>query len=120
MDIKIDNVLVSFEGFPMLTDLGCATFVETQDDRICLPTFRGTTRYAAPELLEERRDGSWRHVASRASDLWAFGMLCYRMRSNSLSCGPYCCLTCIYTSWRRFDVWTVPGFARRARDGRLG
>ncbi len=78
MDIKIDNVLVSFEGFPMLTDLGCATFVETQDDRICLPTFRGTTRYAAPELLDERRDGSWRHVASRASDLWAFGMLCYR------------------------------------------
>ena len=79
LDVKIDNVLVSFDGFPMLADLGCAAHLDTPDDRIALETFRGTMTYAAPELLEERSDGSWRHVASRASDLWSLGILCYRL-----------------------------------------
>lgn len=79
LDVKIDNVLVSFDGFPMLADLGCAAHLDALDDRVALETFRGTMTYAAPELLEERCDGSWRHVASRASDLWSLGILCYRL-----------------------------------------
>lgn len=79
LDIKPDNVLVSFYGTPKLCDFGCALHLDECDDRVALSAFRGTMVYAAPEMLDERKDGTWQHVASRASDLWSLGMLCYRL-----------------------------------------
>ena len=78
LDLKRANVLVSFEGFAVLADFGCAVHLGAHEDRIALDTFRGTLSYAAPELLEECGDGTWSHMASRASDLWSLGALCDR------------------------------------------
>jgi serine/threonine protein kinase len=79
LDIKPDNVLVSMDGTPMLGDFGCALHLTTLHDRVALGSYRGTLTFAAPELLDEREDGSWQHVASRASDIWALGMTCHRL-----------------------------------------
>ena len=78
LDIKMDNILLSHDGRPLLADFGCSLHLPTLDSRVALPSFRGTPRFGAPEMLEELEDGSWRHVAGRAADLWALGVTIYR------------------------------------------
>ena len=71
-DIKLENVLLSCDGTPMLADFGEAVPLPTLDATVQLESFRGTPSYSAPEMITSFR-------VSRASDLWALGVALYRM-----------------------------------------
>ncbi|KAJ3563267.1 hypothetical protein NP233_g9050 [Leucocoprinus birnbaumii] len=70
-DLKGQNVLISDEGRGLLTDFG-ASHIATATAAPTTSTISKTFRYAAPELVE---DGA---QPSKASDVWAFGCLCYQ------------------------------------------
>ncbi|KAJ3563796.1 hypothetical protein NP233_g8706 [Leucocoprinus birnbaumii] len=74
-DLKGQNVLISDEGRGLLTDFG-ASHIVTATAAPTTSTISKTFRFAAPELIE---DGA---QPSKASDVWAFGCLCYQALSR--------------------------------------
>ncbi len=72
------NILVNNSGRACITDFGIST-IWTDRTLGFTHTTGGvigrSTRWAAPELFEEGQK------PSRASDIWAFGAVCYEVRS---------------------------------------
>mmetsp|Transcript_88821 Transcript_88821/g.251810 ORF Transcript_88821/g.251810 Transcript_88821/m.251810 type:complete len:196 (+) Transcript_88821:3-590(+) len=69
-DLKMENVLINGNGYPLLTDMGLAKVVIGKTYTVC-----GTPDYIAPETL--RRTGYGRGV-----DWWALGVLLFIMMSG--------------------------------------
>jgi serine/threonine protein kinase len=86
--VQQDNILVSPSGRACLADFGFGT---VGDSVVALRTSTalggGTTRYSAPELLDPEENIP---RTTRASDMYAFGCVCYEVRISSLpdtTCG---------------------------------
>ncbi len=76
-----DNVLVSPDGVPLLTDFGISTMKESSEskDFYSKGSSQGSTRWLAHDLLKPEQ---FHHTEK--SDMWAFGMtVLVRLRCNS-------------------------------------
>jgi len=74
-DIKPSNVMITNSGKAMLIDFGVASWLGGGGESA--HTLTGTTRYMSPEACKGER-------VTKASDLWAFGILMYRTLTGSL------------------------------------
>ena len=68
--MKPENVLISDDGYPKLTDFGLSK--ENILDNSSATSFCGTPEYLAPEILLHLGHG-------RAVDWWSFGALIFEM-----------------------------------------
>jgi serine/threonine-protein kinase len=68
-DLKPDNVMLTHQGVPKITDFGLAKRVVLNANADHLQEFVGTPGFMAPELFEH-------HPATTASDVYALG-ICY-------------------------------------------
>ncbi len=75
-DIKPENILLSATGRVVLMDLGLVRAAYEPDRGIVA----GTPDYMAPEIVSGRQRGTERHLA----DVYAFGVLAYRMLAGTL------------------------------------
>ena len=75
-DIKPENILLAASGRVVLMDLGLVRAAYEPDRGIVA----GTPDYMAPEIFSGRQLGTERHLA----DVYAFGVLAYRMLAGSL------------------------------------
>jgi serine/threonine-protein kinase len=87
-DLKPDNVLMSFQGVPKLTDFGLCKAIPASGSEGPEKQLAGTPHYMAPELFAHR-------AATPASDVYALGVSLYVMLSGTFP----------------FDSATVPGLA---------
>lgn len=87
-DLKPDNVLMSFQGVPKLTDFGLCKAIPTSGGEGTEKQLAGTPHYMAPELFA-------RCPATPASDVYALGVTLYAMLSGTFP----------------FDSATIPGLA---------
>jgi serine/threonine protein kinase len=69
-DLKLENVLMDYQGHLALTDFGLSK--QNIDSTGGATTFCGTAEYIAPELLKGQKYGP-------AVDWWSFGILIYEM-----------------------------------------
>jgi serine/threonine-protein kinase len=79
-DVKGDNVLVrSADGVPVLVDFGVGTYAGAP--KLTGPLLPGTAAYRNPEALRFRRERApgERYEASGRDDLWALGVVLYRL-----------------------------------------
>ena len=75
-DIKPENILLSASGRVVLMDLGLVRAAYEPDRGIVA----GTPDYMAPEIFSGRQLGTERHLA----DVYAFGVLAYRVLAGTL------------------------------------
>jgi serine/threonine protein kinase len=75
-DIKPENILLAASGRVVLMDLGLVRAAYEPDRGIVA----GTPDYMAPEIFSGRQLGTERHLA----DIYAFGVLAYRMLAGTL------------------------------------
>ena len=75
-DIKPENILLAASGRVVLMDLGLVRAAYEPDRGIVA----GTPDYMAPEIVSGRQLGNERHLA----DVYAFGVLAYRMLAGKL------------------------------------
>ncbi|MBX3205865.1 MAG: protein kinase [Labilithrix sp.] len=75
-DIKPENILLAASGRVVLMDLGLVRAAYEPDRGIVA----GTPDYMAPEIFSGRQLGTERHLA----DVYAFGVLAYRMLAGTL------------------------------------
>jgi serine/threonine-protein kinase len=78
-DVKPENILLAPSGRVVLMDLGLVRAAYEPD----LGVVAGTPDYMAPEIIEGKQLGSERHLA----DVYAFGVLAYRVVANALPYG---------------------------------
>lgn len=70
-DLKLDNILLAWDGHIKLADYGLCKFGIRQAT-MGTSTFCGTPEFMAPEILQERPYG-------QAVDWWAYGVLLYEL-----------------------------------------
>jgi serine/threonine protein kinase len=75
-DVKPENILLAASGRVVLMDLGLVRAAYEPDRGIVA----GTPDYMAPEIFSGRQLGTERHLA----DVYAFGVLTYRMIADTL------------------------------------
>ncbi|HVH45854.1 MAG TPA: serine/threonine-protein kinase [Labilithrix sp.] len=75
-DVKPENILLAASGRVVLMDLGLVRAAYEPDRGIVA----GTPDYMAPEIFSGKQRGTERHLA----DIYAFGVLLYRMVSGAL------------------------------------
>lgn len=75
-DVKADNVLVSDGGVPKLCDFGLSKAVDSSRSRSASQI--GTLRHMSPERLLS----TITMARTKASDVYAFGMTIYEVRSE--------------------------------------
>ncbi len=75
-DVKPENILLSASGRVVLMDLGLVRAAYERDRGIVA----GTPDYMAPEIFSGRQLGTERHLA----DVYAFGVLAYRVLAGTL------------------------------------
>ncbi len=73
-DLKPDNVLLSEQGIPKLTDFGQA-HISNADTLTQVGQVMGTINYMAPETLQ-------RQPIDPRTDIWCFGIMLYEMLSG--------------------------------------
>ncbi|EAY00307.1 AGC family protein kinase [Trichomonas vaginalis G3] len=71
-DIKIENILLNYKNYIMLTDFGTAMMTDNDDSGFRPSSVVGTPDFVAPELLN---DG---HICY-GSDMWAFGCVIFNL-----------------------------------------
>lgn len=86
-DVKAENVLVADDGRAVLADFGLSTYVTQQENRTRTDMrIKHTTRFAAPELLEDAAYGPLSSEPPRSkttySDMYAFGGLLYQLHTG--------------------------------------
>ncbi|KLO08684.1 kinase-like protein [Schizopora paradoxa] len=84
-DLKCDNVFVSDEGHPLLADFGISRVMSASTTL----TFgssctAGSARWMAKELLMVAWDDPNSGKHSKATDVWAFGMVVYELATGLL------------------------------------
>jgi serine/threonine protein kinase len=72
-----DNILVSHDGRPLLSDFGISRIVIESNTVTGTTTLGGNVRYMAPELLGPQAAGLVHQFHTKQSDVWAFGMVVY-------------------------------------------
>ncbi|KAG0223191.1 hypothetical protein BGW42_006068, partial [Actinomortierella wolfii] len=75
-DLKSENVLLTRSMEVKLCDFGCVTIKTTSATR-STTTLKGTIRWIAPEIFEDRPN------YSAKSDMYSFGMVMWEMAANS-------------------------------------
>nr|XP_058959752.1 testis-specific serine/threonine-protein kinase 3-like [Pocillopora verrucosa] len=77
-DLKLENILLSEENEPIVTDFGFARYIgAASDQRTRSRTFCGSYAYVAPEILQGiPYDGM-------ASDVWSLGVVLYTLLCGS-------------------------------------
>jgi serine/threonine protein kinase len=73
-------VLISSSIVPMLTDFGVSRVIAASNVTTDTTSFKGSTRWTAPELLMPEFDEARVHEPVKAhekTDIWAFGMTIY-------------------------------------------
>lgn len=75
-DVKPENILLAASGRTVLMDLGLVSAAYEPDRGI----IAGTPDYMAPEIFAGTQRGNERHLA----DVYAFGVLAYRMLAGTL------------------------------------
>ncbi|KZS87864.1 kinase-like protein, partial [Sistotremastrum niveocremeum HHB9708] len=84
-DLKGANILVTEEGYPVLTDFGVSILMEddagffTESVISSTTNLKGTARFMAPELFHENSDG-----VNFSTDMWAFGCVTVEVVCGSL------------------------------------
>lgn len=73
-DIKPNNILLTTEGEPLLTDFGLARLVEKESTVTRTMAVLGTPSYMSPE----QASGQTRHL-STAADVWGLGAVLYEL-----------------------------------------
>eukprot|EP00911_Craspedida_sp_UC1_P000494 UC1_evm4s372 len=119
-DLKLDNVMLDWEGHIKVADFGMCK--EDYDKELCT-TFCGTPDYIAPEIIREDPYGP-------SVDWWALGVLLYEMMAGQ---PPFAAETedelfpailtdeVLYPSWMSRDaVGVIRGFLIKDPSGRLG
>ena len=72
-DLKPENIFFRHDGYPVIGDFGFATCEEETDD-----IGMGTEHYMSPEL-QNGHNYDVSSVSSRASDIWALGIILFNM-----------------------------------------
>lgn len=79
------NILITLCGRACLADFGLASVNNTESVRFDVLETTGhedaTARYEAPELLQ----GNSRVHRTTASDMYAFGCICYEVRQRTIT-----------------------------------
>ncbi|TDL15451.1 kinase-like protein, partial [Rickenella mellea] len=70
-DLKSDNILISPEGAPLLTDFGISRTLVVTHTFTGLSNLMGSVRWMATELLAVAQ--------TEDTDIWAFGMVVYEL-----------------------------------------
>ncbi|KAN0091371.1 Protein kinase-like domain containing protein [Tylopilus felleus] len=85
-DLSGSNVLITKSGRACLSDFGLSTLVEQfLDTTVSGISFPGNIRWAAPELLEECREGRpTTQLSSRRADIYSFGSITLQILSGKL------------------------------------
>ena len=71
-----DNVLISHDRRPVLSDFGLSRLQINSVTIAGTTTLKGNTRWMAPELIQAP-NGSPNQMHTKATDVWAFGMVTY-------------------------------------------
>lgn len=71
LDLKPENVLISDEGTPWVTDFGLSTSARMESLSLSSAGGRGTLAYKAPELFQNPPD------VTPSADVYAFGLLAW-------------------------------------------
>ncbi|EAU83453.2 TKL/TKL-ccin protein kinase [Coprinopsis cinerea okayama7 len=78
-DLKVDNILMSDTGQPLLCDFGRSKF-ETR--RGFTTVFTGACNYMAPELFQQGDTDASEPTTTKASDVYAFSLVCVEVLSG--------------------------------------
>ncbi len=81
-DVKGENILVGEEGRPVLVDYGVSTY--SGAPHVTGLRVPGSWHYLSPEAMrfERQRQGEERYPATRSDDVWALGVVLYRLLTN--------------------------------------
>ncbi|KAG8738679.1 hypothetical protein FRC10_006596 [Ceratobasidium sp. 414] len=82
-DIKASNVLMQDDGTPMLADFGLSRIVAEMSTGLTTSSCRGSYRWMSPELFGGV-DDQIQVLVTTASDVWAFGCLCFEILTDTL------------------------------------
>jgi serine/threonine protein kinase len=86
-------VLISHDGHPVLSDFGVSRLLISSKTIAGTESLKGNARWMAPELLEPADIARRHEFHTKATDVWAFGMVvCVRIRADcydGLVCSPH-------------------------------
>ena len=79
-----ENVLISSNGRAVLTDFGRKQLLINVGAVVGTQSLQGSVRWSAPELLVLTDEAQTHECYTKASDVWAFGMVVYVRRVTIL------------------------------------